>query len=291
MGMGDDGDVAGTALGCSVGSQVLYLKCHFRLGQAGELCKHLVQAMGRVSLGHPQPPGTTSTKLCSHRGTMHRAFPPRGSVPGSTRHRASPRRGSVLRGTVHRTCPPMGSASGHTMHADGLGHACLAALSAQQPAAPGAPFPQNGDRESCAPQWHSQQGLWLWPWGGGKDGDLLCTMLRGRGPVALSLQCHLSGLWRNEQDSLMEISAVRDDGDFQGKYLTRVTLASVCARVSPLKGAQQQPGEGGWPTFAFTVRWDKFSSKCWDTWGWHCGGTGSHRGGQQDFSSAGKSAG
>uniref|UniRef100_A0A8C0HIX7 Avidin n=2 Tax=Buteo TaxID=30396 RepID=A0A8C0HIX7_9AVES len=73
-------------------------------------------------------------------------------------------------------------------------------------------------------------------------------------------KCHLSGLWRNEQDSLMEISAVRDDGDFQGKYLTRVTLASVCARVSPLKGAQQQPGEGGWPTFAFTVRWDKFSN-------------------------------
>ncbi|KFW60710.1 Avidin, partial [Pygoscelis adeliae] len=73
-------------------------------------------------------------------------------------------------------------------------------------------------------------------------------------------QCQLSGLWRNEQDSLMEISAVRDDGDFQGKYLTRVTLAGGCAHASPLKGAQQQPGEGGWPTFAFTVRWDKFSS-------------------------------
>ncbi|NXV78806.1 AVID protein, partial [Atlantisia rogersi] len=73
-------------------------------------------------------------------------------------------------------------------------------------------------------------------------------------------QCQLGGLWRNEQDSLMEISVVRDNGDFQGKYLTRVTLAGGCARVSPLKGAQQQPGEGGWPTFAFTVRWDKFSN-------------------------------
>ncbi|KAM6363079.1 avidin-like [Pluvialis apricaria] len=73
-------------------------------------------------------------------------------------------------------------------------------------------------------------------------------------------KCQLSGLWRNEQDSLMEISAVRDDGSFQGKYLTRVTLASACARASPLLGAQQQPGEGGWPTFAFTVRWDKFSN-------------------------------
>ncbi|NXT81214.1 AVR2 protein, partial [Zapornia atra] len=73
-------------------------------------------------------------------------------------------------------------------------------------------------------------------------------------------KCQLGGLWRNEQDSLMEISVVRDNGDFQGRYLTRVTLAGGCARVSPLKGAQQQPGEGGWPTFAFTVRWDKFSS-------------------------------
>lgn len=104
--------------------------------------------------------------------------------------------------------------------------------------------------------------------------------------MAVSLQCQLSGLWKNEQDSLMEISAVRDDGVFQGKYLTQVTLAGVCARASPLTGAQQQPGEGGWPTFAFTVRWDKFSSKCWDTQGQPHGGTGSHTGSQQDFSSA-----
>ncbi|NXG62049.1 AVID protein, partial [Hemiprocne comata] len=73
-------------------------------------------------------------------------------------------------------------------------------------------------------------------------------------------QCQLSGLWRNEQDSLMEISAVSNDGDFQGKYLTRVTLTGGCAHASPLKGAQQQPSEGGWPTFAFTVHWDKFSN-------------------------------
>ncbi|KFP90737.1 Avidin, partial [Apaloderma vittatum] len=73
-------------------------------------------------------------------------------------------------------------------------------------------------------------------------------------------QCQLSGLWRNELDSLMEISAVKDDGEFQGRYLTWVTLGGGCARASPLKGAQQQPIEGGWPTFAFTVRWDKFSN-------------------------------
>ncbi|XP_065513014.1 avidin-like isoform X2 [Caloenas nicobarica] len=75
-------------------------------------------------------------------------------------------------------------------------------------------------------------------------------------------KCQLSGLWRNEQDSLMEISAVRDNGDFQGKYLTRVTLTGGCAHASPLKGAQQQCSEGIWPTFAFTVRWDKFSRQC-----------------------------
>eukprot|EP00075_Anas_platyrhynchos_P013162 XP_027302415.1 avidin-like [Anas platyrhynchos] len=73
-------------------------------------------------------------------------------------------------------------------------------------------------------------------------------------------KCQLSGLWRNEQDSLMEISALTDDGGFQGEYLTRVTLAGGCPRVSPLKGAQQQPSEVASPTFAFTVRWDVFSN-------------------------------
>lgn len=90
-----------------------------------------------------------------------------------------------------------------------------------------------------------------------------------REDVAVFLQCQLSGLWRNDQDSLMEISVLRDNGDFHGQYLTRVTLSGGCAQVSPLRGAQQQPGGEGWPTFAFTVRWDKFSSKCWDAWGWH----------------------
>ncbi|NXY90525.1 AVID protein, partial [Alcedo cyanopectus] len=73
-------------------------------------------------------------------------------------------------------------------------------------------------------------------------------------------QCQLRGLWRNEQGSLMEISAVGNDGNFQGKYLTRVSLAGSCTRTSPLKGAQQQPGEGGRSTFGFTVHWDKFSN-------------------------------
>ncbi|XP_068857282.1 avidin-like [Aphelocoma coerulescens] len=73
-------------------------------------------------------------------------------------------------------------------------------------------------------------------------------------------KCQLNGLWRNDQGSLMEISALRDNGDFEGQYLTRVTLSGSCAQISPLKGIQQQLGEEGWSTFAFTVRWDKFSN-------------------------------
>ncbi|XP_025970538.1 avidin-like [Dromaius novaehollandiae] len=73
-------------------------------------------------------------------------------------------------------------------------------------------------------------------------------------------KCELSGLWRNDQESLMEISAVRADGGFQGEYLTRVSLAGGCIRVSPLKGAQHDPGEAAWPTFGFTVRWERFSN-------------------------------
>uniref|UniRef100_A0A8B9BX95 Avidin n=1 Tax=Anser brachyrhynchus TaxID=132585 RepID=A0A8B9BX95_9AVES len=98
---------------------------------------------------------------------------------------------------------------------------------------------------------------------GAAMGSLRCCLLLALAlawPVSLSPQCQLSGLWRNEQDSLMEISALTDDGGFQGEYLTRVTLAGSCPRVSPLKGAQQQPSEVASPTFAFTVRWDMFSN-------------------------------
>ncbi|XP_063036825.1 avidin-like [Melospiza melodia melodia] len=78
--------------------------------------------------------------------------------------------------------------------------------------------------------------------------------------VPAERKCQLSGLWTNDQDSQMEISVLRDNGDFHGQYLTRVTLSGGCARVSPLRGAQQQLGGEGWPTFAFTVLWDKFSN-------------------------------
>lgn len=131
---------------------------------------------------------------------------------------------------------------------------------------------------ACGSWWGQQQG-----WGPSVCGD--------RERVAVFLQCQLNGLWRNDQDSLMEISVLKDNGDFEGQYLTRVTLSGGCAQISPLKGAQKQLGEEGWPTFAFTVHWEKFSSKCWDTWGWHGSVNGSHTCSQQGFSFARNSAG
>ncbi|XP_062456496.1 avidin-related protein 2-like [Rhea pennata] len=89
---------------------------------------------------------------------------------------------------------------------------------------------------------------------------LLLALATVMGASPAGRQCELSGLWRNNLESLMEISAVRDDGSFQGKYLTRVSLAGGCVRVSPLTGAQQDLGELAWPTFGFTVRWERFSN-------------------------------
>ncbi|XP_057225524.1 avidin-like [Malurus melanocephalus] len=89
---------------------------------------------------------------------------------------------------------------------------------------------------------------------------LFLALALAEGAAPAERKCQLNGLWRNDQDSLMEISVSRDNGDFQGQYLTRVTLSGGCAQISPLKGTQQQLGEGGWPTFAFTVRWDRFSN-------------------------------
>uniref|UniRef100_A0A8C0QKG9 Avidin n=1 Tax=Chelonoidis abingdonii TaxID=106734 RepID=A0A8C0QKG9_CHEAB len=80
------------------------------------------------------------------------------------------------------------------------------------------------------------------------------------GPHLLPFQCDLSGLWRNELDSLMEIDKVNDAGEFSGKYLTAVTATSNCIRSSPLKGAQHDTTQRSQPTFGFTVNWEKFSN-------------------------------
>ncbi|CAM2094784.1 avidin-like [Caretta caretta] len=73
-------------------------------------------------------------------------------------------------------------------------------------------------------------------------------------------KCDLSGLWRNELRSLMEIHEVNDAGEFSGDYLTAVTATSNCIRRSPLKGAQHDAKQRGQPTFGFTVNWEKFSN-------------------------------
>uniref|UniRef100_A0A8C3S7T9 AVID protein n=1 Tax=Chelydra serpentina TaxID=8475 RepID=A0A8C3S7T9_CHESE len=94
---------------------------------------------------------------------------------------------------------------------------------------------------------------------------VLAILLSGRavlcvGPRLLPFQCHLSGLWRNELGSLMEIREVNDAGEFSGEYLTAVTATSNCIRRSPLKGAQHEMKHRGQPTFGFTVNWAKFSN-------------------------------
>nr|XP_023969881.1 avidin-like [Chrysemys picta bellii] len=73
-------------------------------------------------------------------------------------------------------------------------------------------------------------------------------------------KCDLSGLWRNELGSLMEINKVNDAGEFSGKYLTAVTATSNCIHSSPLKGAQHDRTQRSQPTFGFTVNWEKFSN-------------------------------
>ncbi|KAM9138030.1 avidin-like [Pangshura tecta] len=73
-------------------------------------------------------------------------------------------------------------------------------------------------------------------------------------------KCDLSGLWRNDLGSLMEIDKVNDAGEFSGKYLTTVTATSNCIRSSPLKGAQHDMTQRSQPTFGFTVNWETFSN-------------------------------
>ncbi|XP_074852024.1 avidin-like isoform X2 [Carettochelys insculpta] len=73
-------------------------------------------------------------------------------------------------------------------------------------------------------------------------------------------KCELSGLWRNDLGSLMEIYAVNSTGEFSGEYLTSVTATSSCILRSPLKGAQHSTQQRAQPVFGFTVNWENFSN-------------------------------
>uniref|UniRef100_A0A452HEB5 Avidin n=1 Tax=Gopherus agassizii TaxID=38772 RepID=A0A452HEB5_9SAUR len=76
---------------------------------------------------------------------------------------------------------------------------------------------------------------------------------------ALSGQkCILTGLWRNELGSKMQIQEVKGDGTFSGEYKTAVSLARRPIQPASLNGSQHFD-EAGQPTFGFTVNWKSFS--------------------------------
>uniref|UniRef100_A0A8C8SPN9 Avidin n=1 Tax=Pelusios castaneus TaxID=367368 RepID=A0A8C8SPN9_9SAUR len=76
--------------------------------------------------------------------------------------------------------------------------------------------------------------------------------------TSLPFQCVLTGLWRNDVGSRMQIDRVNEDGSFSGKYHTAVSLTENSIKPATLIGSQQL-SEGGQPTFGFTVNWKSFS--------------------------------
>ncbi|NXL25462.1 AVID protein, partial [Setophaga kirtlandii] len=67
-------------------------------------------------------------------------------------------------------------------------------------------------------------------------------------------QCKLTGHWQNDLGSNMTIYEVKENGDFTGKYLTKVSVSPLKIAESPLVGSQQLPYLSQ-PTFGFTVHW------------------------------------
>ncbi|NXL54104.1 AVID protein, partial [Podilymbus podiceps] len=71
-------------------------------------------------------------------------------------------------------------------------------------------------------------------------------------------QCDLTGQWKNDLGSWMEVFAVDRQGNFSGEYHTAVSSAQKPIQPSPLIGSQHLD-EDGQCTFGFTVNWEKFS--------------------------------
>ncbi|XP_015684131.1 avidin-like [Protobothrops mucrosquamatus] len=65
-------------------------------------------------------------------------------------------------------------------------------------------------------------------------------------------QCSLSGTWKNDLGSTMEIKSVSDTGVFSGLYKTAVSGSGETVPASPLEGIQHKEPH---PTFGFTVSW------------------------------------
>ncbi|XP_026540740.1 avidin-like [Notechis scutatus] len=68
-------------------------------------------------------------------------------------------------------------------------------------------------------------------------------------------KCALTGNWKNDLASTMQIGSVSDSGVFSGVYLTAVSASSSRIRPSPLQGVQHQVDQRAQPTFGFTVNW------------------------------------
>ncbi|XP_039399442.1 avidin-like [Mauremys reevesii] len=75
---------------------------------------------------------------------------------------------------------------------------------------------------------------------------------------AASSKCFLTGSWRNELGSEMQIQEVNRDGTFSGEYRTAVSLAQRPIQAAPLNGSQHFDAAGQ-PTFGLTVNWKSFS--------------------------------
>lgn len=87
-------------------------------------------------------------------------------------------------------------------------------------------------------------------WAGGCGCRLCCATTAEFFP----LQCKLTGHWQNDLGSNMTIYEIKDNGDFTGKYLTKVSVSPLKIVESPLVGSQQLPYLSQ-PTFGFTVHW------------------------------------
>ncbi|NXT81215.1 AVID protein, partial [Zapornia atra] len=67
-------------------------------------------------------------------------------------------------------------------------------------------------------------------------------------------KCDLTGWWQNDLGSVMNVSAVNEDGSFSGEYHTAVSSGQKAIEPSPLVGSQHLD-EDGQCTFGFTVNW------------------------------------
>ncbi|NWX92665.1 AVID protein, partial [Nothoprocta ornata] len=71
-------------------------------------------------------------------------------------------------------------------------------------------------------------------------------------------QCNLTGWWKNDLGSKMQVFKVDNKGNFSGMYHTAVSSAQKPIQPSPLQGSQHLDDDEQC-TFGFTVNWQRFS--------------------------------